>query len=242
VQELRAGRDDAVLGRGGLLTPPRTVVPPARPIRFVQRRSDRMVRSGSSDARAEASNVTVQSCAPEDDRDMSNLPIADYALLSDCRSAALVHRHGSIDWLCFPRFDGPSVFGRLLGRAAGHWSISATGDATVTRRYVPETLVLETTYRTTTGTAKVLDAMAVGRNERGHELGAGAPSVLMREIIGVDGEVAFDLEYAPRPEYGLVFPLLEPVEGGVRARGGPDAGALRARGRQRSLALRRGSR
>jgi GH15 family glucan-1,4-alpha-glucosidase len=157
---------------------------------------------------------------------MSNMPIADYALLSDCRSAALVHRTGSIDWLCFPRFDGPSVFGRLLDDTAGHWTLRASGDAEVARRYVPETLVLETTYRTPTGTAKVLDAMAVGRNERGHELGGGAPSVVMRQVVGVDGIVAFELEYAPRPEYGLIFPLLEPVADGLLAQGGADLLAL----------------
>src|SRR4051794_577860 len=111
---------------------------------------------------------------------MTNAPIAEYALLSDCRSAALVHRAGSIDWLCFPRFDSPSVFAHLLDRAAGHWSIRASGDAEISRRYLPETLVLETTYRTETGTAIVLDAMAVGRNERGHGLGATVPSVVLR--------------------------------------------------------------
>jgi GH15 family glucan-1,4-alpha-glucosidase len=157
---------------------------------------------------------------------MSSSPIADYAMLSDCRSAALVHRAGSIDWLCFPRFDSPSVFGRLLDETAGHWSIRATGDAEITRRYLPETLVLETTYRTRTGSAQVLDAMAVGRNERGHELGADAPAVVVRRVVGVDGEVEFDLEYAPTPEYGLIYPLLEHFDGGVLARGGADVLAL----------------
>src|SRR5215468_1115764 len=99
---------------------------------------------------------------------MSNLPIADYALLSDCHSAALVSRDGSVDWLCFPRFDSPSVFGRILDAGAGRWSICAAGDAEVERRYQPETLVLETTYRTERGTARVIDTLAVGRNERGH--------------------------------------------------------------------------
>ena len=65
---------------------------------------------------------------------MSTTPIADYALLSDRHSASLVSRDGSIDWLCFPRFDSPSIFGRLLGNEAGHWSIRATGATQVTRR------------------------------------------------------------------------------------------------------------
>jgi GH15 family glucan-1,4-alpha-glucosidase len=157
---------------------------------------------------------------------MSNLPIADYALLSDCRTAVLVSRHGSIDWLCCPRFDGPSVFGRLLDEDAGHWSITPPDAVTTTRRYLPETLVLETTHRTSTGTARVVDALAVGRNERGHELGADAPEVVMRRVVGVDGAVTFDVEFAPRCEYGLVHPLLDLVDEGVSTRGGADLFAL----------------
>src|SRR6266566_9601950 len=106
---------------------------------------------------------------------MSTRAIGDYALLSDCRSAALVSSEGSVDWLCFPRFDGPSVFGRILDESAGHWSIRPAGDAEVSRRYVDETMLLETTFRTPTGTVALVDALAVGRNERGHELGGGAP-------------------------------------------------------------------
>jgi hypothetical protein len=101
---------------------------------------------------------------------MSTLPIADYALLSDCRSAALVSRSGSVDWWCVPRFDGPSVFARLLDEEAGHWSIRVPG-ATTERRYLDQTMALETTFRSATGTAVLVDAMAVGRNERGHQLG-----------------------------------------------------------------------
>ncbi len=157
---------------------------------------------------------------------MSNLPIAEYALLSDCHSAALVHRDGSVDWLCFPRFDSPSVFGRLLDASAGHWSIRPMGKADVTRRYLPETMVLETTFRTATGTAVLVDALAVGRNERGHELGADAPSALLRRVTGMDGTVEFAVEYAPRPEYGLIYPVLEPVAEGVVGRGGADVLAL----------------
>jgi alpha,alpha-trehalase len=155
-----------------------------------------------------------------------HLPIADYALLSDCHSAALVSRDGSVDWLCFPRFDSPSVFGRILDGAAGHWAIRAAGDAEVTRRYRPETLVLETTYRTSAGTARVVDTLAVGRNERGHELGGDAPGAMLRIVEGIEGAVAFDLEYAPRPEYGLISPLLHDVDGGVLTTGGADRLAL----------------
>ena len=102
---------------------------------------------------------------------MSSLPIADYGLISDCHSAALVSRMGSVDWLCFPRFDAPSLFGRLLDDKAGHWSIHPTVECTTTRRYIDQTMVLETTFRTSTGTALLLDCMAVGKNERGHQLG-----------------------------------------------------------------------
>ena len=157
---------------------------------------------------------------------MSQLPIAEYALLSDCRSAALVSKDGSVDWLCFPRFDSPSLFGRLLDARAGHWSIRPIGEAEASRRYVEDTMALETTFRTATGTVVVIDALAVGRNERGHELGAGAPSVLMRRVTGVTGDVELELEYAPRPEYGLIYPVLNSVDGGVTARGGADVLAL----------------
>ena len=106
---------------------------------------------------------------------MSDLPIGDYALLSDCRSAALVSRAGSVDWLCFPRFDAPAVFARILDSAGGYFAIRPARDFEITRAYVHETMALETTFRTATGTAVLTDAMAVGRNDRGHDLGAGSP-------------------------------------------------------------------
>jgi GH15 family glucan-1,4-alpha-glucosidase len=106
---------------------------------------------------------------------MSRQPIAEYALLSDCHSAALVHRSGSVDWLCFPRFDAPSVFARLLDERAGHWSISVTGANAIRRRYLDGTLVLETELETPDGRLTLTEAMAVGPNERGHELGASSP-------------------------------------------------------------------
>jgi GH15 family glucan-1,4-alpha-glucosidase len=153
---------------------------------------------------------------------MSNVPIADYALLSDCRSAALVNRAGSVDWLCFPRFDGPSVFARLLDEQAGHWSISTVGAIEVSRRYIEGTMVLETTFRTPTGVAVLVDAMAIGRNERGHELGVDSPGIALRTVSCQSGTVEIELEYAPRFEYGLIYPLLRPIQGGIVARGGAD--------------------
>jgi alpha,alpha-trehalase len=153
---------------------------------------------------------------------VTSRPIADYALISDCQSAALVSRDGSVDWHCPGRFDRPSVFARLLDEAAGHWSLRPVGDANVSRRYLEGTMVLETTFRTPAGTLVVLDAMAVGSNERGHELGWESPGVLLRRASCVDGKVDLRIEYQPRMEYGLVHPLLVPLEGAVVARGGAD--------------------
>ena len=151
---------------------------------------------------------------------MDSLPIGDYALLSDCRSAALVSRAGSVDWLCFPRFDAPSVFCRLLDPAGGRFAIRPAGDFRASRAYLDQTMVLETTFRAEAGTAVLTDALAVGRNDRGHQLGAGSPGVLLRRLECTDGELEIDVTYAPRPEYGLIHPILEAVPGGLAARGG----------------------
>ena len=151
---------------------------------------------------------------------MNSLPIGEYALLSDCRSAALVSRDGSVDWLCFPRFDGPSIFCRLLDPAGGHFSIRPVGEFQVSRRYVDQTLVLETTFTTAHGTAVLTDAFAVGRNERGHQLGAQSPGALLRLLACTHGEIQAEVSYAPRPEYGLIHPVLVPVPGGLAAQGG----------------------
>jgi alpha,alpha-trehalase len=153
---------------------------------------------------------------------MSTVPIAAHALLSDCHSAALVTADGSVDWLCFPRFDSPSVFGRLLDDAAGHWSIRPAGGYTASRRYLDRTLVLETTFRTQGGTVVVTDALATGTGTRGHTLGRGAPHLLIRSVTCVGGSVDVEMSYAPRPEYGLLRPLLSRVDGGVTARGGAE--------------------
>ena len=131
-------------------------------------------------------------------------------------------RDGSIDWLCFPRFDSPSIFGRLLGDEAGHWSIRATSATQVTRRYLDRTMVLETTFATPTGTVAMTDALAMGDGNRGHELGKGAPHLLLRSVTCVEGEVEVTVEYVPCPEYGLVHPLFDAVDGGLIAFGGAD--------------------
>ena len=153
---------------------------------------------------------------------MDSLPIGEYALLSDCRSAALISRDGSVDWLCFPRFDGPSVFCRLLDPAGGHFAIRPAGEFQASRRYVDQTIVLETSFTTAGGTAVLTDALAVGRNERGHDLGAHSPSMLLRRLACTGGEIEAEVSYVPRPEYGLVHPILIEVPGGLGARGGSD--------------------
>jgi GH15 family glucan-1,4-alpha-glucosidase len=153
---------------------------------------------------------------------MDSLPIGDYALLSDCRSAALVSRDGSVDWLCFPRFDAPSVFCRLLDPAGGRFAIRPAGAFQASRRYVDQTMVLETTFTTAGGTAVLTDALAVGRNERGHNLGARSPGMLLRQLACTGGEIEAEVSYSPRPEYGLIHPILVPIPGGLAARGGAD--------------------
>jgi alpha,alpha-trehalase len=151
---------------------------------------------------------------------VNSLPIGDYALLSDCRSAALVSRAGSVDWVCCPRFDTPSVFARILDPDGGYFAIHPAGDFQASRAYIDQTMALETTFRADAGTAVLTDAMAMGRNDRGHQLGAGSPGILMRRLECTHGEVDVDVTYAPRPEYGLIYPVLEAVTGGITARGG----------------------
>jgi GH15 family glucan-1,4-alpha-glucosidase len=156
------------------------------------------------------------------------LPIADYGLLADCNSAALVSRDGSIDWLCLPRYDSPGLFSRILDPEAGHWSIRPVGDFTSERRYVPGTLVVETTFETETGVVRLRDCMAFKEGQRGHELGFEVPHEVLRSIEGVSGEVELVMELVPRGEYGLVKPLFRLEDGGGRTFGGPNRIAVRA--------------
>ena len=84
-------------------------------------------------------------------------PIEDYALIGDCRSAALVSRDGSIDWLCWPRFDSAACFAALLGtHDNGRWLVAPREEARITRRYRPDTLILETHFETADGAATLI--------------------------------------------------------------------------------------
>jgi alpha,alpha-trehalase len=157
-----------------------------------------------------------------------SLPIAEYGLLADCNTAALVARDGSIDWLCFPRYDSPSVFARLLDEDAGHWSIRPAAAFTSERRYLPGTLVLETTFTTDTGSVKITDALVFADGQRGHDLGYETPHELVRSVEGLAGEVELAFELAPRTEYGLVRPLIRMEGDGGRTFGGPNRIAVRA--------------
>jgi GH15 family glucan-1,4-alpha-glucosidase len=149
----------------------------------------------------------------------SSTPIAEYGLLADCNSAALVDRSGSIDWLCVPRYDAGAVLARILDPDAGHWSIRPAASFTSERRYLPGTLVVETTFTTDAGTVRLVDAMVFAEGQRGHDLGFDAPHEVLRGVEGVRGEVELTVELAPRPEYGLITPLIRLEDSGARTFG-----------------------
>ena len=151
----------------------------------------------------------------------SEASIGDYALLSDCQSAALVGRDGSVDWWCPERFDSPSVFARLLDPGGGHWSIRPTEGFEAGRVYLEDTMVLRTEFRTPRGRVALTDALVFGEGERGHEIGLRSPHVLLRKVEGLEGEVELALEFVPRLEYALTEPLVLSMEAGVVVRGGP---------------------
>ncbi|MEO3787602.1 glycoside hydrolase family 15 protein [Actinocorallia sp. B10E7] len=154
--------------------------------------------------------------------DMSNVPIADHALLSDCRTAALVTRDGSVDWLCLPRFDAPSQFARLLDDEAGHWSIRPVERARISRRYLDDTMVLETVFRLPDAVVTLTDALVTGVEDRGHGIGANSPHLLVRRLDCAGGEAEVEVVFRPRPEYGAVRPVLSAVEGGIEVPGGTE--------------------
>jgi GH15 family glucan-1,4-alpha-glucosidase len=152
----------------------------------------------------------------------SSKPIDEYGLLADCNSAALVDRGGAIEWLCMPRYDSDAIFARLLDPDAGHWSIRPAGRFEAARRYLDGTLIIETTFTTADGVARLTDALVFPHGQRGHELGLDVPHELLRLVEGVSGTVELEMELAPRPEYGLVKPLFRRTEAGGRTFGGPN--------------------
>jgi GH15 family glucan-1,4-alpha-glucosidase len=152
---------------------------------------------------------------------MSDTPLREHALLSDCGTAALVTSGGSVDWLCLPRFDSPPVFARLLDDSAGHFLIATAGGGSATRwTYRPSGLVLDTTWETPEGTLVVTDALALDKHARGHQLGRSSPRVLLRLAQCVRGTVQVRVEFAPRPEFGLIHPRLHRRPHTVTAHGG----------------------
>jgi GH15 family glucan-1,4-alpha-glucosidase len=136
-------------------------------------------------------------------------PIDDYALIGDCRSAGLVSRGGSLDWLCLPRFDSPSIFAALLdAENGGRFLVRPTGEFRTERRYLANTNVLETVFRTPTGACVLRDLMSVSSEEDKRAYLTPEHEVL-RELEGLEGEVEVEILYDPRPDYGRVRPLLE---------------------------------
>ena len=163
-----------------------------------------------------------------DTTERGSLPIAAYGLLSDCNSAALVSNEGSIDWLCLPRYDSDAVFAGILDPGGGHWSIRPAGAFSSARRYLPGTLVIETTFTTDAGVVRLLDALSFAPGQRAYDLGFDAPHELLRSVEGVSGRVELAMELTPRPEYGLVRPLFRPEPDGGRTFGGPNRIVVRA--------------
>ena len=146
-------------------------------------------------------------------------PIEDYAVIGDTQTAALVGRDGSIDWLCFPRFDSAACFAALLGdERHGRWRIApAAGARRVRRAYRGDTMILETEFDTGRGAVRLIDFMP----PRGR-----APDVV-RIVEGLHGRVRLDMDLRIRFDYGHLTPWVRRVDGDLRAVGGPDALVLR---------------
>jgi GH15 family glucan-1,4-alpha-glucosidase len=146
-------------------------------------------------------------------------PIEDYALIGDCKTAALIGRDGSIDWLCWPRFDSAACFAALLGTAEhGRWLMAPKQPSlAVSRRYRPGTLILETEFQTESGSAAVVDFMAVGDGAH-----------LLRIVMGRTGRVDFQTEFVARFNYGSTVPWVTRLDDGViNAIAGPERLLLR---------------
>jgi GH15 family glucan-1,4-alpha-glucosidase len=163
------------------------------------------------------------------------LRIEDYALIGDCQSAALVGRNGSIDWLCWPRFDSDACFAALLGKNDnGRWSIApADPEARIHRAYRDDTMVLETIFETAEGTVAIIDFMPLGLPPDG------AISSIVRIVEGRRGKVAMKLHLTLRFDYGVAIPWVTQLEddGGISAVLGPHRVTLRTTAALRGEAL-----
>lgn len=157
------------------------------------------------------------------DHDPDLVPIAEYAVLGDGRTAALVSRRGSVDWLCLPGFDSAACFAKLLGtRENGQWLLTVPTATRVTRRYVEDSFVLETTYEAPTGTAVALEAMPLGDGR----------SDLVRRIECTAGTVEVEHRWVVRFGYGDIEPWVNRLtdaqgDEAIRAIAGPDSLILR---------------
>lgn len=128
--------------------------------------------------------------------------IEDYGIIGNCRSAALVSRQGSIDWLCWPRFDKPAIFAALLDRdRGGHWRISPVGSATVERHYIPDSNVLETRFTGQSGSAILTDLMP-SSSRASRESILLPDHEILRKITCDTGELEFEIEFEPMADYG----------------------------------------
>jgi GH15 family glucan-1,4-alpha-glucosidase len=147
-------------------------------------------------------------------------PIADYALIGDCHSAALVSRGGSVDWCCLPRFDSDSCFGRLLDwNKGGYFAITPVEPYHVRREYRGDSLILVTTFTTRTGEARLVDFFSMrtgGRLRPRREL--------VRVIHGLKGQVAFDIAVVPRFDFGEMKPWIYESGAGALAAVGSNTG------------------
>ena len=178
-------------------------------------------------------------------------PIADYAFLSDCHTAALVAPDGTVEWLCPPRFDSPSVFAAILDRGAGGFRLGPTGmGVPAGRRYEPGTNVLETTWQTATGWALVRDALILG-HWREREMGSAtahtrppadhdAYHVLVRTIECFHGSVQVELLCEPMFDYGRTPGHLDGRSRAIRTRSTPQGAGPAAAPAQRPAARDRG--
>ena len=151
-------------------------------------------------------------CAPTD---VVQPAIGDYAVIGDCRSAALVSSSGSIDWLCWPRFDSPAVFASILDSArGGFFRIRPTNASTTTRRYIADSNVLETTFATASGTVRVTDLMPVD-SEAGKARELWPDHEVLRKVECLDGRVEVEIVFDPRFDYGRVTPAINPRRAGL---------------------------